>query len=106
MQGMRVPMGAEAKKLWGGRFTGAVDPLMEKFNESLPFDKRLWHEDLQVSACHVLAAFEERYLQVAKRNTLRFRGLALQGAAPERPSSTRSCDRSCSKSAAAMCDAP
>ena len=39
---------AEPKKLWGGRFTGATDPLMERFNESLPFDKRLWAEDLQV----------------------------------------------------------
>ena len=36
------------KKLWGGRFTGATDPLMEKFNESLPFDKRMWKEDIQV----------------------------------------------------------
>lgn len=36
------------KKLWGGRFTGKVDPLMERFNESLPFDKRMWREDLQV----------------------------------------------------------
>lgn len=37
-----------AKKLWGGRFTGQTDPLMEKFNESLPFDKRMWKEDIQV----------------------------------------------------------
>jgi len=36
------------KKLWGGRFTGKTDPLMEKFNESLPFDKRMWAEDLKV----------------------------------------------------------
>ena len=43
-------MAAEPKKLWGGRFTGAIDPLMEKFNESLPFDRRLWREDLQVRA--------------------------------------------------------
>lgn len=35
------------KKLWGGRFTGKIDPLMEQFNESLPFDKRMWKEDLQ-----------------------------------------------------------
>lgn len=41
----------EAKKLWGGRFTGQTDPLMEKFNESLPFDKRMWAEDIQVSLC-------------------------------------------------------
>ena len=40
--------GGEQKKLWGGRFTGATDPLMEKFNESLPFDKRMWREDLRV----------------------------------------------------------
>lgn len=37
------------KKLWGGRFTGATDPLMEKFNESLPFDQRMWAEDVRVS---------------------------------------------------------
>ena len=39
---------AGEKKLWGGRFTGQTDPLMEKFNESLPFDKRMWAEDLKV----------------------------------------------------------
>ena len=38
------------KKLWGGRFTGATDPLMEKFNESLLFDKRMWQEDIRVCA--------------------------------------------------------
>jgi hypothetical protein len=38
------------KKLWGGRFTGATDPLMEKFNESLPFDKRMWKEDIKVGS--------------------------------------------------------
>ena len=51
--------GGEQKKLWGGRFTGATDPLMEKFNESLPFDKRMWREDLRVclpSATCALAA--------------------------------------------------
>jgi hypothetical protein len=39
---------APAAKLWGGRFTGKTDPLMEKFNESLPFDKRMWAEDIRV----------------------------------------------------------
>ena len=42
------------KKLWGGRFTGATDPLMEKFNESLPFDQRMWAEDIRVSRPAVL----------------------------------------------------
>ena len=44
------------KKLWGGRFTGATDPLMEKFNESLPFDQRMWAEDIRVGGPAVLGA--------------------------------------------------
>ena len=52
-QAVEEAAGTEQKKLWGGRFTGATDPLMEKFNESLPFDKRMWREDLKVgcAAC-------------------------------------------------------
>lgn len=46
---------ASTKKLWGGRFTGATDPLMEKFNESLPFDKRMWQEDIRV--CSAASSF-------------------------------------------------
>lgn len=34
------------KKLWGGRFTGAVDPLMDAFNASIHFDKRMYAADL------------------------------------------------------------
>ena len=45
---------AAPKKLWGGRFTGATDPLMEKFNESLPFDQRMWAEDIRVRTRAVL----------------------------------------------------
>lgn len=43
------------KKLWGGRFTGKTDPLMEKFNESLPFDKRMWAEDIRGSQAYAKA---------------------------------------------------
>jgi argininosuccinate lyase len=32
--------------LWGGRFTGANDPLMTRINASLPFDWRLWDADI------------------------------------------------------------
>lgn len=51
-----APAAGEKKKLWGGRFTGATDPLMEKFNESLPFDKRMWREDIRVRLLHSWAA--------------------------------------------------
>ncbi len=33
-------------QLWGGRFTGQIDPLMTRFNASLPFDWRLWDADI------------------------------------------------------------
>jgi argininosuccinate lyase len=39
-------------KLWGGRFTGATDPLMEQFQDSIGFDKRLWHADIQGSQAY------------------------------------------------------
>ena len=45
-----APEAQGTKKLWGGRFTGQTDPLMEKFNESLPFDRRMWREDIRASS--------------------------------------------------------
>lgn len=33
-------------KLWGGRFTGATDPLMDLYNASLPYDKIMFEADL------------------------------------------------------------
>ena len=42
-------------KLWGGRFTGKTDPLMEQFNASINFDKRLWAADLQGSQAYAQA---------------------------------------------------
>ena len=33
-------------KLWGGRFTGDTDPVMEKFNNSIGYDKIMWNEDI------------------------------------------------------------
>ncbi len=44
-----------SQKLWGGRFTGKNDPLMEKFNASIHFDKRLWQVDLRGSQAYAHA---------------------------------------------------
>ncbi|KAK6203570.1 argininosuccinate lyase [Scheffersomyces amazonensis] len=33
-------------RLWGGRFTGASDPLMDLYNASLPYDKKMYEADL------------------------------------------------------------
>ena len=52
----------EAKKLWGGRFRGNIDPLMEKYNESFSFDKRLWAEDIQGSQAYAKALVQASVL--------------------------------------------
>ncbi len=36
----------QGAKLWGGRFEGEQDPRFAAFNRSLPFDRRLWAEDV------------------------------------------------------------
>jgi len=43
------------KKLWGGRFTGKTDPLMEEFNASIAFDRRLWQVDIRGSQAYARA---------------------------------------------------
>uniref|UniRef100_A0A4W3JGQ2 Argininosuccinate lyase n=1 Tax=Callorhinchus milii TaxID=7868 RepID=A0A4W3JGQ2_CALMI len=40
-------------ELWGGRFVGAIDPIMEKFNASIDYDKRMWAADIQGSQAYV-----------------------------------------------------
>ncbi|CAG8795374.1 3927_t:CDS:2, partial [Gigaspora margarita] len=42
-------------KLWGGRFTGATDPLMDAFNASIHFDKRLFEADILGSQAYAKA---------------------------------------------------
>ncbi len=40
-------------KLWGGRFKDEESKLMEDFNSSLSFDKKLYCEDIKGSIAHV-----------------------------------------------------
>jgi len=47
--------GEEGNKLWGGRFTGATDPVMEQFNASISYDKRMWKQDIDGSKAYVQA---------------------------------------------------
>jgi argininosuccinate lyase len=35
--------------MWGGRFTGTIDERMARFNNSYPFDCRMWDEDIRGS---------------------------------------------------------
>ncbi len=49
---VRKSMIQQKKKAWGGRFDQHENELMERFNASLPFDKKLYHEDIQGSVAH------------------------------------------------------
>ncbi|MBW0470744.1 hypothetical protein O181_010459 [Austropuccinia psidii MF-1] len=46
---------APARKLWGGRFTGATDPLMHQFNQSLGYDQRMFKADIRGSQAYAIA---------------------------------------------------
>jgi argininosuccinate lyase len=39
--------------MWGGRFAEGPDAVMREINASLPFDKRMWQQDLAGSQAHV-----------------------------------------------------
>ncbi|KAK9463895.1 L-Aspartase-like protein [Lipomyces oligophaga] len=35
------------KSLWGGRFTGGLDPLMQLYNASFPYDQKMYEADIE-----------------------------------------------------------
>ena len=39
-------------KLWGGRFSKDTNALVDAFNASIDYDKRLYHEDIRGSIAH------------------------------------------------------
>uniref|UniRef100_A0A6U6GN06 Argininosuccinate lyase n=2 Tax=Odontella aurita TaxID=265563 RepID=A0A6U6GN06_9STRA len=54
----------------GGRFRGGTDPIMEKFNESISFDKRMWSEDLQGSIAYAKATAKVGIISEEERDQL------------------------------------
>ena len=45
----------EKGKLWGGRFTGAIDPLMMKYNASIYYDRAFFSQDIAGSIAYARA---------------------------------------------------
>ncbi|MBE2234542.1 MAG: argininosuccinate lyase [Anaerolinea sp.] len=56
--------------LWGGRFEQAASPLLRQFNDSLPFDQRLWLEDIFGSMAYASAGAAAGLLTAAERDAL------------------------------------
>ncbi len=42
----------DANSMWGGRFGSGPDAIMREINASIPFDKRLWQQDIAGSRAH------------------------------------------------------
>lgn len=59
-------MASEGNKLWGGRFVGGIDPIMEMFNSSISYDKRMWEADIQGSQAYVKALEKARLVTKAE----------------------------------------
>lgn len=45
----------ESDKLWGGRFSSATDPVLEEFNFSITYDKKMYAEDIRGSIAYASA---------------------------------------------------
>ena len=45
---------AKGKKAWSGRFTESTRPVVERFNASLGFDRRLYRQDIRGSIAHAM----------------------------------------------------
>jgi len=57
-------------KLWGGRFTQPMDELMERFNRSFDFDRRLYAADIQGSMAYAKALARARIITREERDLL------------------------------------
>ena len=56
--------------LWGGRFATETDALVWKFNQSLPFDRRLWREDITGSIAHACMLGRQGILPAEETETI------------------------------------
>ncbi len=51
----QAPKNGQPVRLWGGRFTGATDPLMDQYNESLSVDRAFYAQDIRGSIAYARA---------------------------------------------------
>jgi len=57
-----MPTESAKKRMWGGRFTEETDALVQTFNASVDFDKRLALQDLEGSVAHATMLGEQGIL--------------------------------------------
>lgn len=57
-------------KLWGGRFTKETNDLVHNFNESLSFDQKLYHQDIEGSLAHVTMLAKQGIVSSEDKDTI------------------------------------
>lgn len=57
-------------KLWGGRFTKETNQLVHNFNESLSFDRKFYHQDIEGSIAHVTMLAKQGILSEDDRDKI------------------------------------
>ena len=57
-------------KLWGGRFTKETDELVNRFNASIGFDQRFYHQDIRGSIAHVTMLAKQGILTEEERDKI------------------------------------
>ena len=57
-------------QLWGGRFTEETDDLVYRFNQSIGFDKRFFHQDVRGSRAHVRMLAKQGILSEKERDEI------------------------------------
>jgi len=58
-------------KLWGGRFTGKTDPIMEQFNDSLGVDRVMWSADIEGSKAYSQALENAKVISAEEGSSIR-----------------------------------
>jgi len=56
--------------MWGGRFDEGIDALMARFNNSFPFDRRMWREDIRGSMAWARQLAQADVLSAEERDAL------------------------------------
>ncbi|VTU02737.1 argininosuccinate lyase : Argininosuccinate lyase OS=Singulisphaera acidiphila (strain ATCC BAA-1392 / DSM 18658 / VKM B-2454 / MOB10) GN=argH PE=3 SV=1: Lyase_1: ASL_C2 [Gemmataceae bacterium] len=60
-----------SQKTWGGRFEGGTDAQVEKFTESITFDRRLFRHDIRASRAHAAMLAEVGLIAAAEADAIR-----------------------------------
>jgi argininosuccinate lyase len=66
---------SNSNAMWGGRFADGPSAIMREINASIPFDKRLWRQDIAASRAHVAMLGKQGIVDVADAEAID-RGLA------------------------------